>query len=158
MIAGLKLWHAIMNSNHHTNDVEAVLGGRNTRLTKIASLAEKWSIRTSALGFWVADTWVPAREPWYIVRKILISHIKREDMHALSTRRPESFGGLKECNDKSHKGLLKELTPWDQCLLMKTLDRFDPNQGQECPYRNGELRVLVWMFRANVVPHTLGMP
>ena len=108
-----------MNSNHDLVDIEAVLGGKASRLVRIASLAEKWNIRVSALGFWVSEVWLPAREPWYLARKILMAHIKKEDLCSLARRRPNSFGGLSTCNDRMHKKLLKESSPWDQCLLMK---------------------------------------
>ena len=63
LVAGLKLWHAIMNMDKPVMDIELVLGGRNTRMTRIAALAEKWEIRVVALGFWVSKVWVQQGSP-----------------------------------------------------------------------------------------------
>ena len=87
LLAGLKLWHAVMNVGMPLVDIESVLGGRHTRLTRVASLSEKWGIRVGASGFWVSDVWVPAREPWYVTRKVLLAHMRARECAALAERR-----------------------------------------------------------------------
>ena len=119
LMAGLKLWHAVQNADHERTDIEAILGGKNTRLTRIVAMAEKWSIRVTWGGFWLGEIWLPSREPWYVARKALLAHIRSEEFMALDKRRPGTYGGLGECNVKAHKKLLKDLSSLDQCLVMK---------------------------------------
>ena len=62
---------------------------------------------------------VPSREPWFLVKKIMLSHLKQEEWRSLRERRPDTYGGLTTCHIKAHRALLRTMDSWDQTLLVR---------------------------------------
>ena len=62
---------------------------------------------------------MPAREQWFIVRKVVLTHFKKEQARRLSERRPHMFEGLEGWNPKQHARLLSSVSPYDAAMLLK---------------------------------------
>ena len=70
---------------------------------KIADTITRWGVRISSSGFLAGEVWLPAREPWYVCRKVLIAHTKQRELANLADKRPNTFGGLTTCNEAGHE-------------------------------------------------------
>ena len=88
----MRLWHEILKENESSVDVEIVLGGSRGRLAKIATTERAHEIVVGPHGFRVGDTFVPTREPWFLVKKIMLSHLKQQEWRSLKERRPDTYG------------------------------------------------------------------
>ena len=119
LISSLKLWHTCMNTCHDITQLEAILGGSKGRLACTAKRAEKVGIVVTAEGFIWEGKWVPASEPWYVLKKVLRAHLRGLALHKLSERRPTTYGGLTEIHVAQHRKLLASLKPLEQATIMK---------------------------------------
>ena len=81
--------------------------------------AFRFGITVTREGFQVGDRWVPAREMWFIARKVIMTHIKGHQARKLAERRPLIFGGLEGWNHRQHNRFLLVVTPYQRMVLLK---------------------------------------
>ena len=119
IMAGLRLWYHILKTRPPKHDIDEIIESGKARLGKIAIEAFRWGISILETGLQVGGAFVPAREEWFIVRKALVSHLKKQQALRLARRRPALFEGLEAWNAKQHAKFLHLLNPLDARVLMK---------------------------------------
>ena len=115
----LRLWFMALQDGLPKEDVDELIEQAKGRLGKGAVQAFRWGITVSCEGFSVGPQWVPLREPWFVVRKVLMRHLKREQARRLADRRPLLYAGLEGWNHKQHNRLLMSVSPYERKVLLK---------------------------------------
>ena len=118
-MAGLRLWHVILQSHPLKEHVDEVIEAVKGRLGKVALFAFRWGVEITSDGFSVGGRWVPSREEWFIIRKVLLTHFKGEQARRLAARRPHMYEGLVGWNPKQHARLLSSVSPYHAAVLLK---------------------------------------
>ena len=119
LLAILRLWHHVLQRGLEKDEVDEVIEQARGRLGIGAVTAFRWGITVSNEGFWVGPRWVPLREDWFVIRKVITRHLKMESARRLAERRPAIFGGLEGWNHKQHNKLLLSVSPCERMALMK---------------------------------------
>ena len=119
LLAILRLWHPVLQRGVDKPEVDEIIEQAKGRLGVGALSAFRWGVTVSHEGFRVGVRWVPYREEWFVVRKVLTSHLKMECARRLAERRPTIFGGLEGWNHKQHNKLLLAVSPCQRMVLMK---------------------------------------
>ena len=115
----LRLWYLVLQQHPSKEYVDEVIEQARGRLGIGAVHAYRWGITVSCDGFQVGVRWVPSREQWFIVRKVLMVHLKAEHARRLAERRPLLFGGLSSWNVRQHNRLLMMVTPYERKVLLR---------------------------------------
>ena len=116
LLAILRLWHHVPRERH---EVEEIIESAKGRLGIGAVHAFRLGITISFEGFQVGERWLPARELWFVARKVLMAHIKEGQAKKLAERRPFVFGGLTGWNHKQHCRFLMASTPYHRMILLR---------------------------------------
>ena len=101
------------------DEVDEIIEQARGRLGVGAVDAFRWGITVSHEGFMVGPRFVPCREQWFVLRKVLTLHLKMESARRLAERRPLLLGGLEGWNHKQHNKLLLSVSPYQRMVLMK---------------------------------------
>ena len=119
LMAIMRVWHHVLQTLPEKGEVDEVIEQAKGRLGLGAIHAFRWGVTVSFEGFQVGDRWVPAREQWFIARKVLLTHVKPEQARRLAERRPHIFGGLSGWNFREHNRLLMSVSAYERGVLMK---------------------------------------
>ena len=115
----LRLWHQVLQRGLEKDEVDDVIEQAKGRLGTGAVTAFRWGIPVLNEGFLVGPRWVPLREEWFVIRKVITRHLKMECARRLVERRPGIFGGLEGWSHKQHNKLLLSVSPYERMVLMK---------------------------------------
>ena len=119
LLAILRIWHQVLQRVVDKDEVDEIIEQARGRLGVGAVDAFRWGITVSHEGFLVGLRFVPYREQWFVLRKVLTLHLKIESARRLAERRPLLFGGLEGWNHKQHNKLLLAVSPYQRMVLMK---------------------------------------
>ena len=117
LMAALRLWHLVLQLKPPKDDVDTIIEEAKGRLGKSAVFAFRWGVCISVEGFRLAERFLPVREPWFIARKVILKHLKKQQCLRLAARRPATFGGLLDLNVKAHLAFLRTLNPLQSTIL-----------------------------------------
>ena len=119
MLAALRIWYHALQMGLEKELVDEVIEQAKGRLGIGAVFAFRWGITITHEGFMIGARWVPAREEWFIVRKVATKHLKDEQARRLAARRPALFAGLEGWNNKQHNRFLLSVSPYQRMVLLK---------------------------------------
>ena len=88
LLAGLRLWFGILQTQPADEDVDVIVASSKRRLGRIVKFAESLHLTISTRGFHLGEALLTYRNLWSVARKAIIAHCKHMQARALAARRP----------------------------------------------------------------------
>ena len=116
---GLRLWYLVLTKVASPEHVAPLVRGRVGRLGLIAKEALKWDIIIQHDGFVCDGVHLRLTQPWFLLKKIMLSKIKQKEWQRVAERKPTVFGGLTGIHVKAHRKLLADVDPYKASVLLR---------------------------------------